>query len=116
MIELEFIGSITTLAARMAAPSRAEILREIQLMMKELFELDAARVQPDARLIEDLELDSLDAIDLAVKVEETTGIAFDEDKLRQLRTVEDVINTLETIIATQGLPSLRLSTAARTES
>ena len=33
------------------ALSKAEILREIQVMMKELFELDPDRVQPDARLI-----------------------------------------------------------------
>jgi len=52
----------------MEPPSKAEILLEIQRMMKELFELDTDKVQPEARLIEDLELDSLDAIDLAVKV------------------------------------------------
>src|SRR5262245_26020468 len=77
---LEFAPSVTTLPARMAAepPSKAEILKEIQQWMKELFELDAERVQPEARLIEDLELDSLDAFDLAVKVEEATGLAFDE--------------------------------------
>ena len=44
----------------MEPPSKAEILLRIQVMMKELFELDEAKVQPEARLIEDLELDSLD--------------------------------------------------------
>jgi acyl carrier protein len=76
-------------------PSKTEILREIQVMMKELFELDSERIQPEARLVEDLELDSLDALDLAVKVEETIGLAFDEAKLRQLRTVQDVIVAIE---------------------
>jgi acyl carrier protein len=93
------------------APSKAEILCEIQHMMKELFKLDADRVKPDARLIEDLELDSLDAFDLAVKVEETTGLAFDEGKIRALRTVEDVIVAIEAIARTQGLPALRSSKA-----
>jgi acyl carrier protein len=88
------------------ASSRAEILEKIQAMMKELFELDAARVQPAARLIEDLELDSLDAFDLAVKVEETTGIALEEAKLRELRTIEDVIVALEVILRTPGKPAL----------
>jgi len=72
--------------------------------MKELFELDADRVQPEARLIEDLELDSLDAFDLAVKVEETTGLAFDEDKIRELRTIDDVIVAIQAVVATKGMP------------
>src|ERR1700733_14704865 len=87
---LEFGPPTITLAAGMEPLSKAEILRKIQAMMKELFDLDADRVQPRTRLIEDLELDSLDAIDLAVKVEETTGLALNETQLRQLRTVEDV--------------------------
>jgi acyl carrier protein len=79
--------------------------------MKELFELDSARVQPDARLIEDLELDSLDAFDLAVKVEEITGIAFDEEKIRELRTVDDVISAIHAVLATQAAPALQAATA-----
>lgn len=97
----------------MEASPKAEILREIQLMMKELFELDASRVQPSARLIEDLELDSLDAIDLAVKVEETTGHAFDEAKIRELKTIEDVIVAIEALMGPKGLAALRASAAAQ---
>ncbi|MBA3455356.1 MAG: acyl carrier protein [Deltaproteobacteria bacterium] len=74
-------------------------------MMKDLFELDAGRVQPEARLIEDLELDSLDAIDLAVKVEETTGRAFDEQMIRSLRTIDDVIVALQVLISSKDAPA-----------
>jgi len=95
----------------MEPSSKAEILRNIQRMMKELFELDAARVQPEARLIEDLELDSLDAIDLAVKVEETTGLALDESKLRQLRTIDDVIVAIEALLDGAGAPALQPAAA-----
>ena len=86
----------------METPSKTQILTEIQTVFKELFELDPAQVQPQARLIEDLDLDSLDAIDLAVKLEETSGLHFDEDKLRSLRTVEDVIVTIEELAKSQG--------------
>lgn len=82
----------------MEPPSKAEILLRIQEMMNDLFELPPARVQPSARLIEDLELDSLDAIDLAVKVEETTGKAFNEQMIRSLRTIDDVIVALQALI------------------
>ena len=84
-------------------------------MMKELFGLDSVRVQPDARLFEDLALDSLDAIDLAVKVEETTGLAFDEARLRELRTVGDVIVAIERIVSEPGLPALRSLAPAQTD-
>jgi acyl carrier protein len=94
-------------------PSKAEILREIQFMMMELFKLDSDRVHPDARLVEDLELDSLDAIDLAIKVEEATGHAFDETKILQLRTIEDVIVAIEEIISAKGMPALRSSARAQ---
>ena len=100
----------------MEPPSHAEILREIQSMMKELFQLDAARVQPEARLVEDLELDSLDAIDLAVKVEETTGLAFDETLIRQLMTVQDVVVAVSKIVGAQGIAAFRAATPAQTES
>jgi acyl carrier protein len=92
--------------------SKAEILREIQLMMKELFDIDEKRVQPQARLIDDLELDSLDALDLAVKVEEITGLALDEQKLRELRTVEDVIIAIDKLVGPDGVAALRAQRAA----
>lgn len=98
------------------APSRDAILREIQHMMCELFELGSDRVQPEARLVEDLELDSLDAFDLAVKVEEITGVALDENQIRELRTIDDVIGALEAIARTRGIPAFGASAAAQPES
>ena len=88
-------------------------------MMSELFKLDPARVQPGARLIEDLELDSLDAIDLAVKVEDSTGLVFDEATIRMLRTIEDVIVAIESMIRIDGRTAsavaFRSSTPVQTE-
>ena len=75
-----------------------EILRAIQAVMKSLFDLDAAKVHPDARLIEDLDLDSIDAIDLAARIEEATGRAFDETSLRKLRTIQDVITAIQALV------------------
>ena len=98
------------------APSRDAILREIQQMMSELFELGSDRVRPEARLVEDLDLDSLDAFDLAIKVEEITGVALDENQIRELRTVEDVIVALEAIARKRGMQALRAPAVAQTES
>jgi acyl carrier protein len=79
--------------------SSDDILRSIQTAMKELFDLDAARVQPGARLVEDLGLDSVDALDLVAKMEESTGQGFDDISLRKLRTVQDVIAAIHVVAA-----------------
>ncbi len=78
--------------------SSDEILRTIQAAMKGLFDLDAAKVHPGARLVEDLDLDSIDAIDLAARIEEATGRAFDEASLRNMRTIQDVITAIQALV------------------
>lgn len=101
-LDLEFDPWVITLRAFMASSeplSKAEILEQLRSIMQELFELAPERVQLQARLVEDLELDSLDALDLAVKVEEITGHALEEAKLRQLRTVEDVIAAISELVS-----------------
>jgi acyl carrier protein len=80
------------------SPSSDDILRSVQAAMKELFDLDAARVQPGARLVEDLGLDSVDALDLVARMEEVTGQGFDEVSLRKLRTVQDVIAAVQVVV------------------
>ena len=71
-------------------------------MMSEHFNLDPSRVHPEARLVDDLELDSLDALDLTVKVEETTGRALAEKEIRLLRTIDDVIVALQRLLGSDG--------------
>jgi acyl carrier protein len=78
----------------MEPPSEDQVLQEVQGMMKDLFQLDPGRVHPGAKLVDDLELDSLDAIDLAVRVEEDTGLKFDETRIRQLKTVGDLVGAI----------------------
>ena len=71
--------------------SRDEILQEIVRTMSETFEMDPEEIKPESRLFEDLDLDSIDAIDMAVKMQDITGQRVDEDSLRTLRTVDDVV-------------------------
>jgi acyl carrier protein len=62
-----------------------------QLMVKE-FELDAEQVQLDANLYEDLDLDSIDAVDLVVKLREITGKKIEPDAFKAVRTVGNVVD------------------------
>lgn len=75
--------------------TRADILDNVSRTLVEMFELDSKSVTMEARLVEDLDLDSIDAIDLAAKMQEFTGRRLTEDELRKIRTVADVVDFLE---------------------
>ena len=54
----------------MVSLTREEVFDRVRSTMQELFEVEADQIQPETKLIEDLELDSIDAIDLAARLEE----------------------------------------------
>ncbi|MCS4306407.1 acyl carrier protein [Rheinheimera pacifica] len=68
-----------------------------QLMIKE-FELDAEQIQLDANLYEDLDLDSIDAVDLVVKLRELTGKKIEPDAFKAVRTVGNVVDQVYALI------------------
>ncbi len=75
--------------------NRDEILSQVQDLMVELFELERDAVTVDALLIDDLDLDSIDAIDMVVKLQEMTGRRVEEGALREIRTVKDIVDLVE---------------------
>ena len=74
--------------------TKAETFELVKTFLVESFELDPAVVVPTAHLIEDLDLDSIDAIDLAVVLEERTGLGVTEQELIQIRVVQDVVDLI----------------------
>lgn len=73
------------------AKTREETAALVQQTMSEMFEIEPDRIQGSSHLVDDLGLDSIDAIDMAVKMQELTGHRTDEQALRSLRTVDDVV-------------------------
>ncbi|MBC8073652.1 MAG: acyl carrier protein [Deltaproteobacteria bacterium] len=71
--------------------NREQIYNDVRTMMTETFELEPERVTLEARLYEDLELDSIDALDMVVKLQELIHRRVEERELRALRTVSDVV-------------------------
>ena len=69
--------------------TRPEAHDLVMSMMTDMFEVPPEKIVPQTKL-EELDLDSIDAIDLAVKLQQMSGRRVDEAGLRQLRTVEDV--------------------------
>ncbi|MBV1862585.1 MAG: acyl carrier protein [Nannocystaceae bacterium] len=68
--------------------------------MSEMFELEKGSLKLETHLFKELDLDSIDAIDLAVHLQEYTGKKVEEEKLRDLQTVGDVVNLILKLQAT----------------
>ncbi|HVJ65662.1 MAG TPA: acyl carrier protein [Bdellovibrionota bacterium] len=78
--------------------SKQEIYEKVQSIMVELFELDPAKVTLEAKLGEDLGLDSIDAIDLITYLQEFVGRRLQPEDFKAVRTVGDVIDAAEATI------------------
>jgi acyl carrier protein len=74
--------------------TRAEVLELVRRVLAAEFELGGAEVAEDAHLADDLDLDSVDAVALAVRLEEETGLALEEEELKSMRTVGDVVGVV----------------------
>jgi acyl carrier protein len=72
--------------------TKEEILDKVKLVLTESFELPDEQVIPTAHLYKDLDLDSLDAVDLAVKLKYDTGLILTEAEMRSMRTVADIVD------------------------
>ena len=66
----------------------------VRRVLRTEFELEGEDLGEDAHLIDDLGLDSVDAVALAVRLEEETGIALEEEALKAMQTVRDVVGVV----------------------
>jgi acyl carrier protein len=79
--------------------SHDEILARIRTTLVELFELKPTDVTADARLFEDLEMDSIDLVDLMDEVQRFTGKKVTAEDFRSVRTVGDLVAVMERLQA-----------------
>ena len=78
--------------------NKEQIMQEVQKVLIETFELDANDVSPDANLYTDLDLDSIDAVDLVITLQEMTDKKVDPESFKQIRTVQDVVEAVHELI------------------
>jgi acyl carrier protein len=79
--------------------TRDEVLARLADDMHPLFEIPRETVVPEARLYEDLDLDSIDAVDLLVKLRELTGKRIRPEDYKTVRTVGDVLDRVMDLLA-----------------
>lgn len=72
-----------------------DVLAELTGVLASEFEIDPNLVKPEADLFEDLDIDSIDAIDILARLRELTGKELPADSLKSVRTVGDVLALVE---------------------
>ena len=80
------------------AKSQAEIFDHIAGVLVNLFELEPEGIKPESNLYEDLDIDSIDAIDLIVELKQWTGKKIQPEAFKAVRTVHDVVNAVDQLL------------------
>lgn len=76
-----------------------EILARIRATLVQLFELPTQSVRPEARLLEDLEIDSIDVVDLMEHVRKFTGRKVTATDFRSVHTVDDLVQVVQRLLS-----------------
>lgn len=82
--------------------TKEEVLSAIADVLVSEFELDRAKLVPEARLFEDLDLDSIDAVDLVVRLQQQTGLRVKAEDFKAIRTLGDVADVIVKLAAEQA--------------
>ncbi|AHG39097.1 acyl carrier protein [Pseudomonas syringae CC1557] len=78
--------------------TREDIFEILRTAMVELFELEPERVTLEANLYQDLEIDSIDAVDLIDHIKRQTGKKIAAEAFKSVRTVNDVVEAVYRLV------------------
>ncbi len=76
-----------------------EILEKIKLIFSDTFEIDPKTIELETNLFVDLDLDSIDAVDLAIKLQVMTGKRIKPEDFKSVRTIADVVGVARVLLA-----------------
>ncbi len=80
---------------------KQQVFDRIAEVLVSEFEIDRAKLVPEAKLFEDLDLDSIDAVDLVVRIQSETGIKVKAEDFKSIRTLGDVAEVIARLISEQ---------------
>lgn len=75
--------------------NKEDIYQEVTGLLVKLFELSPEQITPQSRLYEDLDLDSIDAVDMVVHLQKRSGKKIKPEDFKSVRTVQDVVDAVE---------------------
>ena len=82
--------------------TKNELFDRIVTILHDSFEIEPARITPEARLYDDLDIDSIDAVDLIVQLTPLLGRSLQPDAFKSVRTVQDIVDVLYGLIRDQA--------------
>ena len=74
--------------------TKNELFDRIVTILHDSFEIEPARITPEARLYDDLDIDSIDAVDLIVQLKPLIGSSLQPEAFKSVRTVSDVVDAV----------------------
>ncbi|MDR3414686.1 MAG: acyl carrier protein [Nevskia sp.] len=77
--------------------SKEEIQARLKQVLVELFEIEPEKIAPEANLYQDLGIDSIDAVDLLLRLKEITGRKIQPEIFKNVRTVADVVEAVHSL-------------------
>lgn len=75
-----------------------DIYARLSAILVETFDIEPERIRPEARLYDDLDIDSIDAVDLIVKLKPLVGKRLQPEAFKSVRTLQDVVNALTALL------------------
>jgi acyl carrier protein len=78
--------------------TKDDIYTRIVSILHETFDIDPERVSPTATLKDDLDIDSIDAVDLIVQLKPLVGKRLQPEAFKSVRTVQDVVDALHQLV------------------
>ncbi|MGL6259499.1 acyl carrier protein [Vibrio sp. WXL103] len=78
--------------------NETQVFALIKDAMVELFELDPADITMQAHIVDDLELDSIDAVDLIVHLQRQTEVKIKPEEFKSVRRVEDIVSVVLNLV------------------
>jgi acyl carrier protein len=73
----------------------ADLQKTIADKLVEQLDIDRTKITPDARFVEDLEMDSLDMVEMVIGMEKELGVSIDNEEAKDLKTVGDLVKYIE---------------------
>lgn len=78
------------------------IFEHVATTLSELFDIDRASIRLHSHLGDDLDVDSIDAIDLVVELKKYVGKKISPEDFKSVRTVEDIVNAVADLMAKES--------------
>ena len=83
--------------------NKEELLQKVEDVIEDTFEIDRSLIKPESELVNDLDFDSIDAIELILQLEDKYDAKISAEKLKSSKTVQDVLDYLYELLVEQDV-------------